>query len=209
MNFDEVLSRVKAHKGLKYDYQVAELLGLTKSALAERKSRDSLPTDKLEVFCERNAVNLEWLLTGAGAKSHINAQPHGNADYALVEVFALAGADKQRQLRAGGAIQTMAVPKAFITGGIESVTHRGTSMEPCLYDGAVLGVDPRDQQLVSGRLYAVWLDCEGAVIKRVFIEPDRIILKSDNERYPQACVNIRDIGDNLILGRVKWVLQRL
>lgn len=209
VSFDEVLGRVKALKGLRFDYQVAELFGLTKSALAERKSRDSLPIDKLEIFCERNAVSLSWLLTGSGEKFKDTIPAHGNADYALVEVFALAGADKHRQLSVRGSAQTIAVPKTFVTDRMESVTHRGASMEPCLYDGATLGVDRADCRLISGGLYAVWLEGVGAVIKRIFIEPDRIIIKSENELHPATCVNIKDIDDNLILGRVKWVVQRL
>lgn len=44
------------------------MLGFTKSAFSERKRRKSLPFDKLEIFCEKESLNIDWLLTGEGSK---------------------------------------------------------------------------------------------------------------------------------------------
>lgn len=60
----EIIQRIKYYKNLEHDYQVAELLGLTKTALAERKRRNSLPDLHLASFCEKESVNFYWLLTG-------------------------------------------------------------------------------------------------------------------------------------------------
>ena len=68
MHFNEIISRIKEIKNLYYDSDVAKLLGYTKNAFAERKRRNSVPQDKLELFCEREHININWLLTGEGPK---------------------------------------------------------------------------------------------------------------------------------------------
>jgi len=66
MNFAEIIERIKKIKGIHDDHEVASLLGFTKSAFSERKRRNSIPRDRLEVFCERENINIDWLLTGEG-----------------------------------------------------------------------------------------------------------------------------------------------
>lgn len=209
MNFDEVLNRIKSQKGLRYDYQVAELLGLTKSALAERKSRGSLPLDKISIFCERNRLNIKWVLTGEGEKSQLNAQAAPGADCALVDVFSLAAPDGAKRLTGTRVTEGMAVPHGFATEGVAAVVLKGDSMEPSLYDGAILGVDGADHTLVNGMLYAVWLTHEGAAVRRVYVETEQLILRTDNNRYAPVVKHTAVANDGLILGRVRWVMQKL
>ncbi|MBI5426839.1 MAG: helix-turn-helix domain-containing protein [Nitrospinae bacterium] len=68
MNFAAVLARLKEVKALRHDSEVAALLGLGKTAFAERKRRNSLPVDKLAVFCEKESINMNWILSGRGRK---------------------------------------------------------------------------------------------------------------------------------------------
>lgn len=66
MNFAEIIERIKKVKNYHDDHEVAELLGFSRSAFSERKRRDSIPQDKLTLFCERENINMDWLLTGKG-----------------------------------------------------------------------------------------------------------------------------------------------
>lgn len=61
-----MISRLKQSLMLHHDHQVAEALGLTKTAFAERKRRNSIPMDKLQLIAERESINMDWLLTGEG-----------------------------------------------------------------------------------------------------------------------------------------------
>ena len=126
-----------------------------------------------------------------------------------LDVFALARAGQPRDLVGPEPIKTITPPKEFLKLDIVPVMIQGESMEPNLYDGAVVGVDKNDRQIISGKVYAVWLDYEGAVIKRVFVEPDKIVLKSDNPGFPESRLDIEGIKDGFVLGRVKWVIQKL
>jgi len=209
VNFDEALKRIKSQKGLRYDYQVAELLGLTKSALAERKSRGSLPLDKISIFCERNRINIKWVLTGEGEKSQLDPSAAPGADCGLVDVFSLAAPDGARRLTGARVTEGMAVPHGLATEGIVAIALKGDSMEPSLYDGAVIGVDGTDRAIVNSRLYAVWLAHEGAVIRRVYLETERLVMRADNNRYAAVVKEAAAANDGLILGRVRWVIQKL
>lgn len=65
-SFDDIVNRIKLIKNLHHDYEVAGLLRLSKSAFAERKRRDSIPIDKLEIFCANESIDMNWLNTGKG-----------------------------------------------------------------------------------------------------------------------------------------------
>ncbi|MBI2472055.1 MAG: hypothetical protein HYV59_12575 [Planctomycetes bacterium] len=43
---------------------MANLLGRSKEAFSERKWINSIPIDKLDIFCERESINIDWLLYG-------------------------------------------------------------------------------------------------------------------------------------------------
>lgn len=66
VDFDAVLGRIKLYENISDDSEVALALRLSKFALAQRKTRDSLPIDKLREFCDRESININWLLTGLG-----------------------------------------------------------------------------------------------------------------------------------------------
>ncbi len=66
MDFESIIKRIMELKGLREDQEVASLLGFSKGAFSERKRRGSVPKKELELFCERESININWLLTGEG-----------------------------------------------------------------------------------------------------------------------------------------------
>lgn len=70
VDFDAVLGRIKLYENISDDYEVALALRLSKFALAQRKTRDSLPIDNLREYCDREFININWLLTGLGWTSN-------------------------------------------------------------------------------------------------------------------------------------------
>lgn len=53
-------------KGLKYEHQVAELLGFKRVAFSERKKRNSPPIAEIELLCHKESINTNWILCGEG-----------------------------------------------------------------------------------------------------------------------------------------------
>ena len=73
-----------------------------------------------------------------------------------------------------------------------------------------MGVDTTEQRIIGGKIYAVWVLNEGVTLKRVFVDPENniLLLQSENPKHPDQRLPVDD-RDNLIVGRVKWVMQEV
>jgi phage repressor protein C with HTH and peptisase S24 domain len=85
---------------------------------------------------------------------------------------------------------------------------RGDSMEPVLRDGAIVCIDtkarPEGGRVPRDSIWAVRKD-DGAVVKRIQLQDDRILLISENPRY-----DIETVPDgDAVIGRVVGVWQAL
>ena len=125
-----------------------------------------------------------------------------------VGVYAFAGAGGPVELFEYDPIQTIDIPNHWLTPNMQSVLIRGRSMEPNIMDGAVVGIDTNNKQVVSGELYAIWLEYEGAVVKRLYMERDSVRVCSDNPAFKEMQIPHDDInGDTFILGKMCWLMQ--
>jgi len=125
-----------------------------------------------------------------------------------VGVYAFAGAGGPMELFEHEPIQTIDIPQHWIKPELQAVLIRGRSMEPSIIDGAVVGVDTQDKKVISGELYAVWLDYEGAVVKRLFIEQNIVRVSSDNPAFKEMQIKNDEINtDTFVLGKVCWLMQ--
>lgn len=86
---------------------------------------------------------------------------------------------------------------------LRMVKIRGESMEPTIYDGDVVMVDCSQSMPKQDGVYAIWYD-GGAIAKRVDIDAPRkkLKLRSDNPNYPS--VDVYDVNDLVVIGRVVW-----
>lgn len=132
-------------------------------------------------------------------------------DVVVMQVYVTGGAGAPYEFIPSEPIEEIVVPKTYYTRTIVPVKVRGRSMERTLRDGAVVGVDRADRQIVNGELYAVWLPYQGTVIKRLYLDHKKIRLHSDNEEFRSQDVEVTldEVDDNFIQGRVKWVIQLL
>ena len=130
--------------------------------------------------------------------------------YQILPVIAFAGAGEFIDLTELEPIDKLLIPKEFAANGSTVIVKvAGASMEPMIKKGAYIGVDKDDKQFISGEIYAIYLPYEGAVIKRVYLDLDNIILKSENKNFPDVIMPTKKVDrENFIIGRVKWVLQK-
>lgn len=101
------------------------------------------------------------------------------------------------------------IPAELLKPNIRTVLVRGRSMEPTFRDGAIIGIDQNDKQVIDGEAYAVLLPYSGAAVKRLYPLPDGVLLRSDNKEFPEVKLTRADIPDHFILGRVRWVIQEM
>ncbi|MDE1715799.1 S24 family peptidase [Chromobacterium amazonense] len=79
----------------------------------------------------------------------------------------------------------------------------GDSMEPYLSDNDTVMIDTSDINPRNGEIYAVCYDDEW-FIKRVFKEPGRIVLHSDNPKYRDIEIDAEKADLVRFFGRVVW-----
>jgi phage repressor protein C with HTH and peptisase S24 domain len=211
--FSQIIQEIKVLKKVPDDADVARLLGLKPKTLATAKSRNSLPFEELASFCNKEDVSLDGLLGLAHKKGLLKISEEENAslynNVKKLDVFTLAGAGTPKELTEHEPIDTIYVPISFAGHSIVPVKVRGDSMYPLIHDGAVVGVDREDRQIISGGLYAIWFPYEGAVIKRLFMGLDRVELKSENPIHPTLLIPLKELDEHFLLGRVKWIIQRI
>jgi phage repressor protein C with HTH and peptisase S24 domain len=106
-------------------------------------------------------------------------------------------------------VDRRAIPVGFLRANIRPILVRGRSMEPTFKNGAIIGVDQSDKQVVEGEAYAVVLPYSGAAVKRLYPQPDGVLIRSDNKEFPEVKLKKEDVPEYFILGRVCWVVQEV
>jgi phage repressor protein C with HTH and peptisase S24 domain len=129
-----------------------------------------------------------------------------SCDSRTVPVYHLAGAGTPR-LAELEPVAVITVSERLLRPSLVVIQIKGDSMERTITDGAIVGIDTFDKDVISGKMYAVWIPDEGAVVKRIYRQTDAVILRSDNGEHPEERITADKLGDSFILGRVKWWLN--
>lgn len=100
-DFSEIVERIRVFKGLENEYNVAELLGIKRTALYEQKRRNRIPFTELLDFTESEGLLFEWLLTGKGPQHHGFMIVEEEMDYIAetIEIMQRVDRDTQCQIR--------------------------------------------------------------------------------------------------------------
>lgn len=215
-NILEIIDRVKKIKGVHDDDEVAAALEMSKGNLSNYKTRRAVPYESLSRFCVREAISLDWLLTGYGPmmrelKTEVTAEEI--AQYgpgAFVFIPHVSG-----EISAGGGLiadNTIEMRIAFRRDWIERkgdpqnmslIRVSGDSMEPTLISGDLVLIDHNRNFIdPQGGIYAI---AAGNIImiKRLQVNflTSKIRVISDNLKYESAEVEQEKIRVN---GKVIW-----
>lgn len=208
---DDVVGRIMEAKCFRTERELGEWLGFkNRSAFSQRKTRDSFPVEKLELECLKAGINFEWVMTGRGDKHSEDLQEVATGEACLtVDIFNMVSGGDGAVPEWHEPIDRRAIPTRYLKTGVRPVLVRGRSMEPTFKNGAIIGVNENDKQVIEGEAYAVMLPYSGAAVKRLYLLPDGILLRSDNKEFPEAKLKKDEIPDHFILGRVCWVVQEV
>ncbi|MEW5745239.1 MAG: LexA family transcriptional regulator [Nitrospirota bacterium] len=220
-------ARLREYREKKH-YKVAEfasIIGISQGTLSDIENEKTKPSaETIAAIVRHTDINATWLLTGRTTEKEsymyrapaersmiIAEQPAEfmKSDAVSVTVHALGGAGMGKMLVETDPIETIAVPREFWKPSIQVVKVRGDSMEDYIHDGAFVGIDTHDREILSGRIYAIWLPYDGTVLKEIYTTPSDIVFKSRNARYPVFSVPLKEFQTENIIGRVKWVLQEV
>lgn len=197
-----LVDRIKALRGLHSDKEVAALLGLAPADFSNRKKRNTLSPLVVE-WGLREDLDLNMLFkgtaseTGQCGKESVRPRP----------VHAMINSRGANEWLSEDPVERIVLPETY-ADGVDLVRMCGSGMEPTIRDGAIFAVDRSVAGFSSGEVFVVWMPIDGPVVRRAFIDLGKLILKSDNQAYPDIVIPIAEIPqDGFILGMVRWVLQ--
>lgn len=200
----KLVDRIKALKGLHSDKDVSKLLDLAPADFSNRKKRNTLTPLAVE-WALREDLDLNMLFKGTGSETGQSGEESARPR----PVHAMTNSGGAKNWLSEDPVERIVLPEKY-AHGVELVRMCGSGMEPTIRDGAIFAVDRNVAAFSSGQVFVVWIPFDGPVVRRAFIDIGRLILKSDNQAYPDIVIPIGEIPqDGFILGVVKWVLQML
>lgn len=182
----------------------AERVGISKNTLAFYERGERTPdASTLAIYRDRLGIDLNWLVTGAGAPGAI-----GLAQLPVFDIRASAGlgipVGPERRL---GAI---AFDPAFLRAQgarpdqCSVIAASGDSMQPTIPDGALLVVDHSQTEPRNGHIMVLNVG-DDLLVKRIRRRLDgRIDLISDNPAYEPETLGPDAIRQLRVIGRVAY-----
>lgn len=201
--------RIRQVRGGTSGEDFGALLGVSNSMVSVYERGEGWPKPPtLAKIIELSGKDANWLLFGYGDdKTSIIAEVQEQYTVSM-PVRAMAGAGSPCCIDQMEPIGHIRVDAKYNGPNIHVIEIRGTSMEPTLVDGAHVGVDISDKEIISGQMYAIYIPHEGIVVKRIWLGPELVKIKSDNVLAPDHDMSIDRINwDTFVQGRVKWVIQ--
>lgn len=217
-NTGERIKKLRKEKGLS-QAQLAAMLGIQQGSLSEIESGKTKASKRLllAILYYYRDIDIKWLSTGKGDMYVKEEQfPMNNQlkeegiEYGSYEDIPYAGAGNPVDPEQSVTLNHVLIPKKLRSKSIIALRIKGDSMYPTILDGAIIGVDIQDKEIVSGGIYCLNVPFEGAVIKRIYSQKDGITLKSDNPLFPEYSYTFEELTDynhSIIVGRVKWLFQ--
>lgn len=131
-------------------------------------------------------------------------------DVLPIPVYAIAGAGPAWLPTENEPLFNVFAPIRFLYYSDYAVQIEGHSMEPLIPHHAVVGIK-KDVPFQANELYLANIPYEGLVVKRIGVDrkTEEFIFKSENpdkNAYPDFRLHISE-GENMILGKVVWILR--
>ena len=161
-----------------------------------------IPLTKFLNFQTQDQTNIDLI-------PYSNNDELSESDIIKVNVYSVVGAGNFVSFSSYEPIGIIPLLKEFYKKNMVAVKVKGESMEPTIKENGYVGIDIGDKEYIAGKIYAVYLPNEGVAVKRVFINGDDMILKSDNSMFPDMVVNKKNTDDYSLIGRVICVIQRI
>jgi phage repressor protein C with HTH and peptisase S24 domain len=223
INFIEVMPRLQKKLGFSTEKELAKELGMSQSAYAERKRKNSIPYDHVITLCRERGVSMDFIITGRaevfnGKVIQEHDLPHIDEDSMIIvpyfkDIRAAAGAGCSNDDESESDISYIVLPRdgypelSRSAQHLHAITAHGDSMEGNIMDGAILLIDFCDRGHESGKIYVVNAGGE-VMVKRLFSDPsnpEKLILQSDNVYYPKFTLDRSEVS---VVGRVVFVYNR-
>jgi len=227
-NYAAIIKRIQLVTHTQTQNELAAILDVRQSSIADAKKRQSVPADWYLKLFEKLGVNPDWLKKGTGPiylrteVGYIPSDGDGTpidpallgsplAQSALATVHAMRGAHTKSITSADDLQPTgkLCLPKSYARGGMVVLEVDSEAAAPTVRRGAHVGINTFANHPASGELFAVSLPHEGIVLRRLFLDSQNecFVLRAENPAYPEIRIQT-NLADQ-ILGRLAWVMQEV
>ncbi len=217
--FSEVMDRLKDELGFTEDQQMAKHMKMSNAAYSERKTRDSLPYEKIINICRDRGISSDYIFTGI--RGELNGKIIHTLDQSDFDETKMIVVPYFENIKSIPTVSTdqpdnlsyIILPKLdhpeLLSEGytLNAVSINDDSMEGTILNGGILLFDINDHGMESGKIYVIQSGSE-KMLKRIFNDPstpDKVLLKSDNIYYPPFDVNRNEVE---VIGRVVVIYNR-
>lgn len=224
----EIITRIQAVTHTRTQDELAAILDVRQSSIADAKKRQSIPPVWYMKLFEKLGINPDWLKKGTGPiylrteDGYIPSNGDGSlihpellgsplAQPTLATVYAMRG-EYTKDGASAAMLQPLgkiALPKSYVRGGIVVLEVDSEAAAPTVRRGAHVGINTFANHPASGELFAVSLPHEGLVLRRLFLDAKNecLVLRAENPAYPESRIQT-DLAHQ-ILGRLAWVMQEV
>ncbi len=213
LHFDDFIKRVFGATGLNSQNELAEALGINRSAITQARKKGAVPDRWILGLYRKFGLSPDWLETGIGSIFLKSGRNDGDAFTYIPKVQA-------RLCAGGGSFEVdsgiegyYSFQQAWLAGKGNAdkmvlVDVFGNSMEPELKDGDTVLIDQSRTDIIAGAVYAVGID-DTIMVKRVEKHPNSLVLLSDNTRYAPLHLEREQIDSVRVIGKVIWACREL
>jgi len=211
--FDKFYERVSAATGISSLADLAQILGLNRSAISQARKKGSIPATWLLELYRRFGLNPDWLEAGHGPRYLTPEMDRDDSLYAVAKVQArlCAGAgsfEVSSQVEGNYAFQTSWLKTKGEAGQMVLMDVFGNSMTPEIKDGDTVLIDQSQKNILAGAIYAVGVE-DTIMVKRLEKHPRKLVLLSDNTEYAPIYLTDEEIESVRIIGKVLWICREL
>ncbi len=206
---EEIIDTIKSLKGFTTDYEVADTLGLNRTALSSAKSRDSISfLDELVTFCDRENLTLDFIRQDASLPREGVARVSAPAVIPLgeeekyIKVSVLSYAGSAPGTRAPEEVDTVIIPRGVYGDGSIVIQVSGDSMEKLFMNGSIAVIDTNTKEIITGCLYAFMVPWEGSIVRECVSEQTGLSLIPYNRNYPAASIKWDEFDPGMVIGKV-------
>jgi len=182
--FKTTIDWIEKEKGEKYPLKSKETLSITYNPSSENKlsiQNNAVWTGLFDLWDESTPLRYDEVALPFFREVELSA---GNGNSEVIENHGAKLRFSKETLRHHNVLEEYAA----------CVTVKGNSMEPCLRDGATVGIDTSTTKIINGEMYAI--DHQGHLrVKMLYKMPgEKIRIRSYNsDEWPDEIVNQDDI----------------
>ena len=210
--FADVIARAKECLDVTTDKALAEAIGMSTQAFANRKNTESVPYEEIIAAAVIKNLSIEYIFTGKQIVDEIADQrpEYTKSEYAEIQhynVQAAAGsgrlATEEETLKPLSFRRDWLAKRHLTPANLAIVSVSGDSMEPYLKDEDLVLVDRSQITITSGKTYVLRLDGH-LLVKNLQLLPHGLVqVASFNPGCPPYQVNLSDESlDMAVIGRV-------